>query len=126
MQISKNEMIPYDNLNEAGRAQQMQLFDDMLPYYSRIAVYDPDKEFINANKVQCLRLALAGKHVMLSHKEVTPEQAIFSDELFSTFIAEAWSSCMSDDDKRFLNDHLQEAAECFRMGFMMADLPEVS
>lgn len=117
-------MIPFDSLNETGRKQQMQLFDDVLPYYSRIAVYDPDKEFINANKVQCLRLALAGKQVMLSHKEVTPEQAIFSDELFSAFIAEAWSNCLSDEDKRFLNDHLQEAAECFRMGFMMADLPE--
>lgn len=115
----------FDTLSEEARKQQMQLFDDVLPYYSRIAVYDPDKAFIAANKEQCLRLALAGKQVMLAHSDVKPEEAIFSDELFSAYIAEAWSNYFSDADKLFLNNHLQEAAECFRMGFMMADLPEI-
>jgi len=119
-------MNPYDNLPEVAKSQMSQLFDDVLPYYSRIAVYDPDKTFISANKVQCLRLALTGKEVMLSHADVKPVEAIFSDQLFSEYIAEAWAKYLADEDKLFLNNHLQEAAECFRMGFMMADLPEMN
>ena len=56
---------------------------------------------------------------------VKPEDAIFSDELFQSYVSEAWIKLMDDEDKLFHNAHLTEAAECFRMGFMLADLPEM-
>lgn len=115
----------WDNLSEEKKAEHRQLLQDMIPYYDRIAVYSLDKEFINANLEPCLRLALAGKQVMLNHTELTPEEAIFSDTHFQMLIAEAWNNEFSQEDKLFLNDNLQKAAECFRMGFMMADLPEI-
>lgn len=118
-------MNPWDTLTNEKREQTRQLFIDMLPYYGRISVYELDKVFINANIESCLRIALAGKQVMLAHTELTPEEAIFSDDHFSALLQEAWREAMDEGDKRFLNSHLQEAAECFRMGFMMADLPEM-
>lgn len=118
-------MNPYDTLTAGQRIRLTQLFDDILPYYSRIAIYDPDRDFIRDHKEACLRIALAGMQTMQSHPDVKPEDAIFSDDLFSAYIAEAWTHCLTDADRHFLNDHLQHAAECFRMGFMMADLPEM-
>ena len=103
-----------------------QLFDDMLPYYSRIAVYDPDKAFISNHKEQCLRIVLAGKEAILAHCDIKPEDAIFSDELFSSLISYAWQNLFNETDRLFLNQNLRQAAECFRMGFMMADLPEMN
>lgn len=120
-----SNMNPWDQLSEEKRKQTQQLLEDMLPYYGRIAVYDVDKQFITEHMEQCLRLALAGKETILTHKDLTPEAAIFSDEHFSQLLQEAWASVLSNEDKHFLNDHLQQAAECFRMGFMMADLPEM-
>jgi len=114
----------WDNLSEEKKAEHRQLLQDMIPYYDRIAVYSIDKEFINANLEQCLRVAIAGKQVMLKHTELTPEEAIFSDTHFQALIGEAWNEEFSHEDKLFLNNNLQKAAECFRMGFMMADLPE--
>jgi len=115
----------WDNLSEEKKAENKQFLQEMIPYYDRIAVYDIDREFINANLEQCLRIALAGKQIMLKHTEITPEEAIFSDSHFQAMIREAWNEVFSNDDKLFLNDNLQHAAECFRMGFMMADLPEL-
>ena len=121
--ISQN---PWALLSDSQRQQQRQLLMDMLPYYQKIAVYDPDKVFIEANMESCLRIALAGKAVMKQHAaDVKPEDAIFSDELFRAYIGEAWTSFFDREDQLFLNAHLTEAAECFRMGFMLADLPEM-
>ena len=118
-------MNKYDTLSEENQARQRQLFKDIIPYYGKISVYDMEKAFINGHEEQCLRMAMAGKQVMLSHPDIKPEDAIFSDAHFSRMIQEAWADVFTDDDKHFLNDNLQNAAECFRMGFMMADLPEL-
>ena len=101
-----------------------QLFDDVLPYYSRIAVTVPDKEFVQSHHDACVRMALAGKQAILEQSDVKPEEAIFSDPQFAQCIEYAWKNIFTDDDKKFLNDNLQKAAECFRVGFMLADLPE--
>ena len=117
---------PWTTLSEPQQKQQRQLLMDMLPYYQKISVYDADKTFIEANLVACLRIAMAGKAIMKQHSTtVKPEDAIFSDKLFQTYFSEAWNTLMDDEDKLFLNAHLTEAAECFRMGFMLADLPEM-
>lgn len=115
----------YDIISKEALDKQRQLFQDMIPYYGRISVYDMDKTFIVEHLEQSLRMALAGKQVILSHPDIKPEDAIFSDEAFAKLVQEAWNSVFSDEDKHFLNDNLQKAAECFRMGFMMADLPEL-
>lgn len=115
----------YDTMSTEELAQQSQLFQDLIPYYGRISVYDMDRSFIESHLDQCLRMALAGKTVILSHPDILPENAIFSDEIFSQLIQEAWNAVFSTEDKVFLNENLQKAAECFRMGFMMADLPEM-
>lgn len=103
----------------------MQLLDDMIPYYGRISVYDVDRDFIQVHKEQCMRLALAARKVTTLHTEMTPEQAIFSDQLFGQLVAEAWQQEFDQADREFFNAHLQECAECFRMGIMMADLPQM-
>lgn len=118
-------MNSYDSMTQEELARQRQLFQDMIPYYGRISVYDMDKSFIDGHLEQCLRMALAGKQAIQTHPDLKPENAIFSDESFSMLIQEAWSNIFTEEDKHFLNDNLQNAAECFRMGFMMADLPEL-
>lgn len=118
-------MNTYDTLTIEEISRQRQLFQDMIPYYGRISVYNMDKAFIEEHMDKCLRMALAGKQVILNHPSITPEDAIFSSEIFAQLIQEAWGNAFSTEDKHFLNDNLQNAAECFRMGFMMADLPEV-
>jgi len=115
----------YDTLTKGELAKQCQLFQDLIPYYGRISVYDMDKAFIEEHLEQSLRMALAGKQVILDHPDIKPEDAICSDEAFAQLIQEAWNTIFSDEDRHFLNDNLQKAAECFRMGFMMADLPEM-
>lgn len=117
---------PWTLLNESQKKQQRQLLMDMLPYYQKIAVYDADKSFIQEHLEACIRIAHAGECVMKNHPDVKPEEAIFSDDLFRTYVSEAWNSCFDDEDKIFLNEYLAEAAECFRMGFMMADLPQIN
>lgn len=103
----------------------MQLMDDMIPYYERIAVYNVDKAFIRANREQCMIIALVARKLTTEHKEIKPEDAIFSDELFGKLISEAWEKVFTNEDKIFFNTNLQNAAECFRMGIMMADLPQM-
>lgn len=115
----------WDECSEKELRQLSQLFDDMMPYYQRIAVYNIDKEFVAGHKTQCVRLALAARKVTLESEDVKPEEAIFSDEMFSKLITSAWKECFSDDDRVFFNTNLQQAAECFRMGIMMADLPQM-
>lgn len=122
--MSKNNAKLWDECQDDEKKQLMQLFDDMIPYYRRIAVYDVDKEFVAAHKEQCLRLALAARRVTLQTTDVTPEQVIFSDELFGRIVTKAWQDAFSDVDRLFFNAHLQQAAEAFRMGIMMADLPQ--
>lgn len=103
----------------------IQLMDDMIPYYERIAVYNVDKEFLRANREQCMSIALTARKLMTEHQEIKPEEAIFSDDLFGKLVSEAWKKVFSNEDKLFFNAHLQNAAECFRMGIMMADLPQI-
>lgn len=103
----------------------IQLMDDMIPYYERIAVYNVDKEFVRANREQCMSIALTARKLMTEHQEIKPEEAIFSDDLFGKLVSEAWEKVFSNEDKLFFNAHLQNAAECFRMGIMMADLPQI-
>lgn len=107
------------------RNRLVQLMDDMTPYYERIAVYDVDKEFVRANREQCMSIALTARRLASDHPDIKPEDAIFSDELFTKLVGEAWQQLFTDDDKCFFNAHLQNAAECFRMGIMMADLPQI-
>lgn len=109
---------------EAERKQLIQLMDDMIPYYNRIAVYDVDKEFICSHREQCMRIALAARLLTTKHSDLKPEEAIFSDEMFGRLVTEAWQQQFTDEDKSFFNANLQQAAECFRMGIMMADLPD--
>ncbi|MBP5680811.1 MAG: hypothetical protein J6X31_07160 [Bacteroidales bacterium] len=113
-------------MTEAEWTRLSQLFDDVLPYYTRIAVGIPDKEFIRQNHDACVRMALAGKQTVLACADIKPEDAIFSDPQFAQCIEYAWKNIFSDEDKHFLNDNLKKAAECFRVGFMLADLPENS
>lgn len=103
----------------------IQLMDDMLPYYERIAVYNVDKEFVRTNREQCMSIALTARKLTTEHQEIKPEEAIFSDDLFGKLVSEAWEKVFSNEDKIFFNTHLQNAAECFRMGIMMADLPQI-
>lgn len=103
----------------------IQLVDDMIPYYERIAVYNVDKEFVRANREQCMSIALTARKLMTEHQEIKPEEAIFSDDLFGKLVSEAWEKVFSNEDKLFFDAHLQNAAECFRMGIMMADLPQI-
>ena len=116
---------PYDRLDENERGKMSQLFDDVLPFYTRIAVQVPNKEFIQSHKEACVRLALAGKVTILSLEKISAEEAISSDDIFAQCIQYAWDNLLTDSDKLFLNDHLTDAAECFRMGFMWADLPDM-
>lgn len=111
--------------NEAERNCLIQLMDDMIPYYERIAVYDVDKEFVRANREQCMSIALTARKLTFDHSDIKPEDAIFSDQLFGQLVSEAWEHVFSTEDKLFFNANLQNAAECFRMGIMMADLPEM-
>lgn len=103
----------------------IQLMDDMIPYYERIAVYNVDKEFLRANREQCMSIVLTARKLMTEHQEIKPEEAIFSDDLFGKLVSEAWEKVFSNEDKLFFDAHLQNAAECFRMGIMMADLPQI-
>lgn len=103
----------------------IQLMDDMIPYYERIAVYNVDKDFIRANREQCMSIALTARKLTTDHKEAKPGDAIFSDDLFGKLVSEAWEKVFSNEDKAFFSANLQNAAECFRMGIMMADLPQV-
>ncbi|MCR5394247.1 MAG: hypothetical protein K6E86_02500 [Bacteroidales bacterium] len=116
---------PYDQLTAEERVRVAKLFDDVLPFYTRIAVGVPDKGFISAHHESCVRMALAGKQAVLSLGDVKPEDAIYSDEHFARCIEYAWQHSLTELDKVFLNEHLQHAAECFRIGFMLADLPEL-
>ena len=109
----------------AEQQKLIQLMDDMIPYYERIAVYNVDKEFVRANREQCMSIALTARKLTTEHQEIKPEEAIFSDDLFSRLVSEAWEKVFSNEDKIFFNTHLQNAAECFRMGIMMADLPQI-
>ena len=118
-------MSAFDNLSPEERARMSQLFDDIQPYYARIAVTLPDKSFIAEHHDQCLRMALAGKEAILAHKDMKPEEAIYSDDLFAHCIEYAWHNVFTESDQQFLNTYLKPAAECFRMGFMLADLPEI-
>lgn len=110
---------------DAEQKRLIQLMDDMIPYYERIAVYDVDKAFIRANREQCMSIALTARRLTADHKEIKPEEAIFSDDLFGQLVSEAWREVFADEDKIFFNANLQNAAECFRMGIMMADLPQI-
>ena len=112
----------WDECSDLEQKQLMQLFDDMTPYYNRIAVYDVDKAFVSEHKVPCVRVALAARKVTLA-AELKPEEAIFSDDLFAQLVTQAWQTAFSPEDRSFFNANLQNAAECFRMGIMMADLP---
>lgn len=107
------------------RKRLIQLMDDMIPYYERIAVYNVDKEFVRANREQCMSIALTARKLTTEHQEIKPEEAIFSDDFFGKLVSEAWEKVFSNEDKLFFNTHLQNAAECFRMGIMMADLPQI-
>lgn len=107
------------------RKRLIQLMDDMIPYYERIAVYNVDKEFVRANREQCMSIALTARKLTTEHQEIKPEEAIFSDDIFGKLVGEAWEKVFSNEDRLFFNTHLQNAAECFRMGIMMADLPQI-
>lgn len=111
--------------NEAEQKRLVQLMEDMIPYYERIAVYDVDKEFIRANRERCMSIALTARKLTADHNEIKPEDAIFTDDLFGKLVTEAWEKLFSTEDKVFFNANLQNAAECFRMGIMMADLPQM-
>lgn len=111
--------------NEAERKRLIQLMDDMIPYYERIAVYNIDRTFVKENREPCMSIALTARKLTTDHGEIKPEEAIFSDDLFAKLVAEAWQHVFTDEDKLFFNANLQNAAECFRMGIMMADLPAV-
>ena len=110
---------------EGEQKKLIQLLDDMIPYYERIAVYNVDKEFLRANRAQCMSIALTARKLTSDHSEIKPEEAIFSDVLFGKLVSEAWEEVFSNEDKLFFNANLQNAAECFRMGIMMADLPQI-
>lgn len=109
----------------AEQKQLIQLMDDMIPYYNRIAVYNVDKAFVQAHREQCMSIALTARKLVSDHNELKPEDVIFSDELFGNLVSEAWERLFSVEDKCFFNENLQHAAECFRMGIMMADLPQM-
>ena len=114
--------------NECSSDEQqklIQLMDDMIPYYERIAVYNVDKDFIRDHREPCMRIALSARKLTTDHHEVKPEEAIFSDQIFGQLVSEAWQHLFTPEDKLFFNANLQHAAECFRMGIMMADLPEM-
>lgn len=110
---------------EDERKRLIQLMDDMIPYYERIAIYNVDKDFVHANREQCMSIALTARKLTTDHQEIKPEEAIFSDEIFGRLVGEAWEKVFSNEDKLFFNANLQNAAECFRMGIMMADLPQM-
>lgn len=109
----------------AEQKRLIQLMDDMIPYYERIAVYNVDKEFVRANREQCMTIALVARKLTTDHNDIKPEEAIFSDDLFGQLVTEAWQKLFTTEDKLFFNANLQNAAECFRMGIMMADLPSM-
>lgn len=115
----------WNECTEDERKRLIQLMDDMIPYYGRIAVYDVDKDFIRTNRERCMSIALAARKLTTDNKDVKPEDAIFSDDLFGKLVTDAWQQAFSNEDKLFFNANLQHAAECFRMGIMMADLPLV-
>ena len=115
----------WKDCTEDEQKRLIQLLDDMIPYYERIAVYNVDKEFVRANREQCMSIALTARKLTTEHQEIKPEEAIFSDDLFGKLVSEAWGNVFSNEDKLFFNTHLQNAAECFRMGIMMADLPQI-
>lgn len=110
---------------ESEKNNLIQLMDDMIPYYERIAVYNVDREFVRKNRNQCMSIALAARKLTYNHTDIKPEEAIFSDDIFGKLITEAWEQLFTIEDKIFFNANLQNAAECFRMGIMMADLPEI-
>lgn len=118
-------MKTWKECSEAEKQRLIQLMDDMIPYYERIAVYNVDRDFIRTNREHCMSIALAARKLVTEHTDMKPEEAIFSDQLFSTLVSEAWQNVFDPNEKVFFNTHLQQAAECFRMGIMMADLPEV-
>lgn len=111
--------------SEAEQTQLTQLLDDMMPYYNKIAVYTADKDWIRSHRERCMSIALSARKLTAAHQDMTPEEAIFSDQLFGQLVTEAWQSVFTDEDKLFFNANLQQAAECFRMGIMMADLPQM-
>lgn len=113
----------YDQCSDTERQRLQQLMDDMLPYYRRIAVYDIDKAFLSDHREESLRIALASRQVMASHTDMKPEEALFSDDQFAQLVGEAWQTTFSDADRLFFNAYLQHAAECFRLGMMMSELP---
>lgn len=115
----------WNECTEDERKRLIQLMDDMIPYYERIAVYDVDKDFIRTNREQCMSIALAARKLTTDAADIKPEDAIFSDDLFGKLVTEAWQQVFSNENKLFFNANLQNAAECFRMGIMMADLPLV-
>lgn len=115
----------WNECTEAEQKRLIQLMDDMIPYYERIAVYDVDKDFVRANREQCMSIALTARKLVAEHSDIKPEDAIFTDDLFARLVGEAWQQVFSDKDKLFFNANLQNAAECFRMGIMMADLPQI-
>ena len=79
-------------MNKEEWSRLSQLFDDVLPYYSRIAVTVPDKEFIHLHHDACVRMALAGKQAVLEQPDIKPEDAIFSDPQFAQCIEYAWKN----------------------------------
>lgn len=115
----------WKDYSDVEQKQLIQLLDDMIPYYERIAVYNVDKEFVRSNRNACMSIVLAARDIVTTHTDIKPEEAIFSDDLFGKLIAQAWEQIFSVDDKIFFNSNLQNAAECFRMGIMMADLPQM-
>ena len=121
----KHDMKLWKEYSEGEQQRLIQLMEDMIPYYERIAVYDVDREFIRANRERCMGIALAARKLVTEDSSVSPGDAIFSDELFGTLVTAAWQNVFDGGDRAFFNSHLQQAAECFRMGIMMADLPEV-
>lgn len=115
----------WKDCTEDEQQRLIQLMDDMIPYYERISVYDVDKDFVRSHRSHCMSIALAARKLTADHHDFKPEEAIFSDQLFGQLITEAWETIFTDEDKLFLNANLQQAAECFRMGIMMADLPQM-
>lgn len=54
-------MNKYEAMTEEGKSRQRQLFQDIIPYYGRISVYDMDKAFIDGHLEECVRMAMAGR-----------------------------------------------------------------
>lgn len=116
---------PWNEYSAAEKKQLMQLLTDMMPFYERVSVYNVDKEFFKSHRISCLRMALAARCVVERHTDVKPEEIFYSDDLFRQMIGEAWQLYFAPEDRSFFQENLQNAAEFFRMGVMMADLPQM-